>query len=194
MRRIFYDAEFIEDGRTIDLTSIGMVDDQGREYYAVNSEMPTDRIREHTWLMFNVVPHLPVTDGTLRGIEARIKHGENLFPRPGMDCDLDLNSTLVRPKWVIRNEILKFLAPDEEELELWAYYGAYDHVTLAQFWGPMIHLPRGVPMWTHELMQLWEQAGRPSKPLASMSEHRAIDDARWSRDLFLQCQKALEKA
>ena len=34
----FYDCEFIEDGRTIDLVSIGVVDEDGREFYAVSTE------------------------------------------------------------------------------------------------------------------------------------------------------------
>ena len=36
--RYFYDCEFIEDGRTIDLVSIGVVDEHGREFYAVSTE------------------------------------------------------------------------------------------------------------------------------------------------------------
>ena len=36
--RFFYDCEFIEDGRTIDLVSIGVVDENGREFYAVSTE------------------------------------------------------------------------------------------------------------------------------------------------------------
>ncbi|MBA3574969.1 MAG: 3'-5' exoribonuclease, partial [Pseudonocardiales bacterium] len=32
--RFFYDCEFIEDGLTIDLVSIGVVDEDGREFYA----------------------------------------------------------------------------------------------------------------------------------------------------------------
>ena len=35
LMRIFYDTEFLEDGKTIDLISIGMVAEDGREYYAV---------------------------------------------------------------------------------------------------------------------------------------------------------------
>ena len=34
--RYFYDTEFLEDGETIDLISIGIVAEDGREYYAVN--------------------------------------------------------------------------------------------------------------------------------------------------------------
>src|SRR3954452_23658432 len=38
VRRYFYDTEFIEDGTTIDLVSIGVVDETGREFYAVSTE------------------------------------------------------------------------------------------------------------------------------------------------------------
>ena len=37
-RRFFYDTEFIEDGTTIDLVSIGVVDETGREFYAVSTQ------------------------------------------------------------------------------------------------------------------------------------------------------------
>jgi len=60
--RIFYDTEFIENGKTIDLISIGIVTEDGREYYAVNSGIESgdalhERISAHDWLMRNVVPH-----------------------------------------------------------------------------------------------------------------------------------------
>ena len=55
--RIFYDCEFLEDGKTIDLISIGLIAEAGDEYYAVNSDMPIERIESHGWLMKNVVPH-----------------------------------------------------------------------------------------------------------------------------------------
>ena len=36
--RYFYDTEFIDNGRIIDLISIGVVADDGREFYAVSTE------------------------------------------------------------------------------------------------------------------------------------------------------------
>ena len=36
--RYFYDTEFIEDGSTIELVSIGIVAEDGREFYAVSTE------------------------------------------------------------------------------------------------------------------------------------------------------------
>ncbi len=55
--RFFYDTEFIEDGRTIDLVSIGVVGDDGREYYAVSTEFDPDRAG--SWVRANVLPKLP---------------------------------------------------------------------------------------------------------------------------------------
>lgn len=60
--RIFYDTEFLEDGKTIDLISIGMIDEGGNELYLVNRDAVWERIRADDWLMANVVPHLPPTD------------------------------------------------------------------------------------------------------------------------------------
>lgn len=50
------DCEFIEDGHTIDLLSIGLVREDGAEYYAEPTE--TDRSRADDWVKANVLPHL----------------------------------------------------------------------------------------------------------------------------------------
>lgn len=55
--RYFYDCEFIEDGRTIDLISIGIVAEDGREFYAVSTEF--DEARAGRWVRTKVIPHLP---------------------------------------------------------------------------------------------------------------------------------------
>ena len=42
--KIFYDTEFIENGRTIELISIGMVAEDGRELYLVNQGIETGQL------------------------------------------------------------------------------------------------------------------------------------------------------
>jgi hypothetical protein len=54
--RYFFDTEFIEDGRTIDLISIGIVGADGREFYAESSEF--DASNAGPWVRQNVLPHL----------------------------------------------------------------------------------------------------------------------------------------
>lgn len=51
--KIIFDTEFIEDGRTIDLLSIGMVREDGERYYAEPEE--TDRSRASEWVQQNVL-------------------------------------------------------------------------------------------------------------------------------------------
>jgi hypothetical protein len=55
--RYFYDTEFIEDGRTIDLVSIGIVCEDGREYYAISTGF--DPLRAGKWVQRNVLDKLP---------------------------------------------------------------------------------------------------------------------------------------
>lgn len=54
--KIWFDTEFIEDGKTIDLISIGMVREDGATLYIENSEC--DLSRASDWVKANVLPHL----------------------------------------------------------------------------------------------------------------------------------------
>ncbi|MDY3127838.1 MAG: polyadenylate-specific 3'-exoribonuclease AS [Corynebacterium sp.] len=55
--RYFYDTEFIENGRTITLVSIGIVAEDGREYYAVSTDF--DASQANAWVRENVLAKLP---------------------------------------------------------------------------------------------------------------------------------------
>ena len=66
--RFFYDCEFIEDGHTIELVSIGVVDEAGREFYAVSTEF--DASRAIGWVRRNVLSQLPPpADPAWRSVE-----------------------------------------------------------------------------------------------------------------------------
>lgn len=173
--RIFYDTEFLEDGRTIDLISIGMVAEDGRELYAVNEAIENaplyDRIRGNQWLMENVVPHLPLRKSNGHG-----RHSGLSGPYRGYFF-LDQGDNTIMPMRMIRNQVREFIqaTPDAE---LWAWYAAYDHVALAQLFGPMIKLPDGIPMWTNDLRQEAHRLGNPALPEQEEGEHNALADAR----------------
>lgn len=66
--KIFFDTEFIENGKTIDLISIGAVREDGRRFYAENLEC--DLGRASVWVRENVLPHL--SDGQSRMTRAEI--------------------------------------------------------------------------------------------------------------------------
>lgn len=160
--RFFYDSEFIEDGTTIDLISLGVVADDGREFYAVSTEFDPGRAGE--WVRTNVLPKLP---------------------SPA--------SKAWRSRQAIRDDLLAFLTETGDDIELWAWVSAYDHVVLCQLWGPMTALPRVIPRFTHELRQHWEDAGRPKLPQAPADAHDALADARhnWQRWQAIEASRHL---
>src|SRR5688500_10884999 len=148
--RYFYDCEFIEDGRLIDLVSIGVVDEHGREFYAVSTEF--DDSRALPWVRRNVLDKLPSPADKAWRSRERIRD--------------DLYEFLVEP-----------LQPGDE-MELWAWFAAYDHVALAQLWGAMPALPREIPRFTRDLRQRWDDVGRPKLPAPPVDAHDALADAR----------------
>ena len=57
----------------------------------------------------------------------------------------------------------------------------------------MHELPTGIPMFTHDLMQLIEDVRAtsfPGKPPPPEGKHNALIDARWNMDLYRICQEA----
>lgn len=54
--KIWLDTEFVEDGRTIDLISIGMMREDNKGLYMQNVEC--DLTRASPWVKDNVIPHL----------------------------------------------------------------------------------------------------------------------------------------
>lgn len=170
MTAIDYDLEFLEDGRTIELISIGMIADDGRELYAVNADMDEHRVKAHPWLAENVWPSLPQV--------ARPK-GVNCRCITGHLGHLDLNHPDVRPREQIARMVAEFIQRTMN-VELWANYGAYDHVALAQLWGRMADLPEGVPMFTNDIQQERARLGLhwDELPKQESGEHNALADAR----------------
>ena len=150
--RYFYDTEFIDDGRTIELISVGVVAEDGREYYAISSEF--DPGRAGRWVRKHVLPKLPSPSSQLWRSRRQIRTElEEFF---GIHHD----------------------GREPEPIELWAWVGAYDHVVLCQLWGPMTELPAAMPRFTRELRQLWEDHGSPQLPARPRDAHDALVDAR----------------
>lgn len=153
---VFMDFEFLEDGFTIDPISVGMVTDTGKELYLINKDANWDKIHQHDWLMKNVVNQL--TD-------------DQSF-------------------WVTKQEmalkVLEFLLEDKYNLNLFAWFAAYDHVALAQLFGTMMQFPTGIPMYTHDLRSMLDWFNVPSWKIPKKSDkiHNALEDAKWNYELY----------
>jgi hypothetical protein len=214
--RHFIDFEFLENGETIVPISIGIASEDFREYYAVFSEIQTDptlhqRISEHDFLAKHVIKHLPLVDDravadqlakAAKSSQVPFFHpssGEYTSNGKALDWELDMTSRDVKPKWVIANEVRQYFldrldhGDPEDPIQLWANYGAYDHVCLMQLWGPMIARPPFLPMFTHDLQHYAHDLGVSHKdfPKQEAAEHDALADARhdWKIWKFLDAQR-----
>ena len=170
--KYFFDTEFIEDGKTIDLLSIGIVSEDGREFYA--ESLNADFSKANGWVKENVLAHLfsyyafTTTDGKA----AVLQH----FPVANSGKGGLLYN------WQIALELLLFIG-DDKEPEFWADYGAYDWVALCQLFGTMMDLPETFPMFVRdvqqELRRIYPKGEFPYEwHLELAQEHNALGDAR----------------
>lgn len=167
--RYFFDTEFIEDGKTIDLISIGIVAEDGREYYAISADF--DLSNANGWVKENVLKQLPRLSYSLSVEESR--------------TGLTLDDKLPHPykkRSKIRDEVLSFIGQDSPEI--WAYYAAYDWVVLCQLFGTMMDLPKGWPMFCLDVKQLCHSLGNPALPEQTSTEHHALNDAIWTKQAW----------
>ena len=170
--KYFFDTEFYEDGSTIDLISIGIVAEDGREFYAVSQEAQLHRV--DPWLRENVLPHLPpYGDPAWR---TRREIADELILLTG------LSVPFTSPRGTSGAKIAT--ARFDPKPEFWAYYGAYDWVVLCQLFGTMMGLPKHFPKFCRDLKQLSVDVGSPEHPPKPVNAHSAIVDARWNRDLY----------
>ena len=158
MPKFFYDTDFIEDGATIDLVSIGVIAEDGREFYRVSADFDANKAGK--WVREHVLNQLPPLSSPLWVSRSRLR--DELL------------------------EFLTSVGKDP--IELWAWMGAYDHVVLCQLWGAMPALPRALPRYTRDVRQLWEDRGSPLLPPVPDGAHDALVDAKHCRERYLAIQ------
>jgi len=182
--KVWYDTEFWERGagRPIEPISIGMVREDGETLYLVNGDAPIAAIaREHPWLRDNVLNQLPLT---LRRL-----------PNGAWDAEWTEDHPDAEAIWTragCADQVKRFLQATPD-LELWAWYAAYDHVVLAQLFGRMVDLPTGIPMWTNDLRQEVHRLGNPAMPEQPAGLHNALADARHLRAMDEHLSSVTEK-
>ena len=161
----FLDTEFDEDGRTIELISIGLVSDDPAEklYYAISSEFDPNHCND--WVKQNVLPKLT-------------------GPRvPRAEIMLDVLTLIESSKFNSRSP-----------LAFWGYFADYDWVVFCQLFGKMVDLPDGFPMYCNDLRQLMTEYGIHKDQLpkqSKSSEHNALADARWTKEAYLWCRSTI---
>jgi hypothetical protein len=152
--KFWFDTEFYEDGRTVELISIGVIAEDGRTYYA---EVPNalELANKTEWLSANVAPHLTQR---IFGDHRSLAH--------------------TYQRWQIAGSLISFMG---DAPEIWAYYADYDWVALCQLHGRMIDLPKGWPMYCRDIKQWADMLGNPKLPKQKGVEHNALADAWWAK-------------
>ena len=197
--KYFLDTEFHEyqpqltNINTIELISIGMVSEDGKELYLISRDFSVISAFDNEWLKENV----------LRNIFNEFnQNGSQKFDWIGYQ---EARSGKAFSNREIKEKILGFVGNDEKP-EFYGYYCDYDWVVFCWLFGRMIDLPRNFPMYCRDLKQSLDEAVKhrflsenlsrghsnfnlekakemPEYPKQE-NEHNALADARWNKSLF----------
>jgi hypothetical protein len=166
--RIYLATTYTDDGYSLDLISVALAADDGREFYAVSEHASLDRMRQDG----SDIAQLPIADD---GPLLRLRWD---YQRPGRDQ--------LMPRAAIMAGLVDFIAATPDP-ELWAEYGAHDFVAFCQLWGSLADLPGGdFPRSVNDLAQEWRSLGRPPLDLDDPRPGHALAEARYRRTLGAQ--------
>lgn len=168
--RYYIDEEFIEDGRTIDIVSIGIVAGDGRKLYLQSVEF--DPHKASPWVAANVFPHLSRCSHPYGG---QILADELELHKRELCIDYRCPWNLCRN---MQTQIKIFLDPAQYGTpELWGWCCSYDHVALCQLFGPMTNIPNGWPYYINDLQSILGDTPDSELPPQEGTAHHALEDA-----------------
>lgn len=168
--KYFLDTEFIETVGHIELISIGIVAEDGREYYAVNTDADLSKASE--WVIENVLMKMPEYKKNKSSVQDHFsKFTDNL------------HSTY----W-IKERIFEMTAGDPD-IQFYGYFADYDWVVFCWIFGTMMDLPKGFPMYCRDLKQMMDERGLTKEWKKEhcpdpVDEHNALADAKWNKKLY----------
>jgi hypothetical protein len=188
--KYFLDTEFIERPGSIQLISIGIVAQDGREYYAVSKDFNLNKAWRNEWIRNNVLQSIfPVDKFIGKRLLRKIRRRQ---------------IGVCKTNKQIASDIIHFVMPSSEECkidsfieyqkvysnpEFYGYYADYDWVVFCWLFGRMIDLPAGFPMYCRDLKQMlddnaltkdWKRDNCPDPE----GEHNALIDAKWNKKLY----------
>jgi len=139
--KYFLDTEFIEKPGSIELISIGIVNngtgEDSRAYYAISNEFNVKEVWDDDWLRENV----------LKQIFTDIKESKRIKSEE-LDFTIENIAFIIakfgKSKKEIASEIIDFVG---ENPKFYGWYCDYDWVVFCWLFGRMIDLPEGFPMY-----------------------------------------------
>jgi hypothetical protein len=187
MPRYFLDTEFVNDALGLNLISIALVCDDGREYYAQSLDAPLERsnafVQKHVWPGLTNVAGWEVWMG-----KKIVVVGDNVRLATIRSEDLTKLGVgfTIGPAWQtddrIAEDLVRFVDPETYgRPEIWGYYCDYDWVLVTRLFGDFESQPKGWPWYCRDLKQWCDMLGGPRLPALGKGEHNALFDARWNK-------------
>jgi hypothetical protein len=180
--RYFLDTEFIEDGKTIDLISIGIISEDGRNLYLIHRDFDILKAWKNDWVKNNVLKVIHedyCKNSVLKFINGGMTPKFNYLGFRSVVKEVGKN------RKYIASAIRGFCDPEKYgKPEFWGYYADYDWVVFAQIFGTMMDLPNGFPMYCRDLNQWCDDLGNPRLPEQTNEEHNALEDAKWNKEVY----------
>lgn len=162
----FLDTEFNERPGLLELISLGLVCEDGRELYA---EVPWNPDNSNEWVRRHVWPHLANPPQRVSGSDTTAS-----WRLPGPNTD----------RKVVAANILDLVGPDPKP-RFFTYYGAYDWVAFCWLFGRMVDLPERFPMFCWDLKQMLDQFDlRVPAEIQGEDVHNALHDARANKRMY----------
>lgn len=188
--KYFLDTEFIDDGKTIDLISIGIVTEDGRKYYAQSVDF--NHRKASAWVKENVLTHLltcPWAEPYVKGILGH--RTDKAYHRKYGQC-VDWQRGYVhncpwRTREQIRDDLRVFCDPEKYgKPEFIGWCAGYDWVALCQLFGTMMDLPDGWSHYIKDIQYLLDERSLSDDQLPPLTEaaHNALADARYIQQLW----------
>jgi len=134
--KIFFDTEFTGLHQDTTLISIGMVSEDGQEFYAELDDFDLEQVDD--WIKENVTNHL------------WIQNPDTVVP-PDVEY-------LVGEEWFIINEVHTWLS-QFDSIEMWSDCLAYDWVLFCQLFGGAMYLPKHIYYIPFDISTLFKARG-----------------------------------
>jgi len=221
--KYFLDTEFIEGTQsalfsytkpTIDLISIGIVAEDGREYYAISKDFNlkeawnryqytsfgnNHKVKEY-WIRDNVfLPiyldkihgdirnHVPFSYSTMKGILKGFGKTNKQIAKEIKDYVYYKSEEHKLACCLAFDNIVK--------PQFYGYYSAYDWVAFCWLFGKMIDLPKGFPMFAFDIQQRIEEYKIDKelllKEVPQINCHNALQDAIWNKNAYTWIQNKI---
>lgn len=176
--RYWLDTEFIDTGEAINLISIGIVAEDGREIYLQHSDFIVSWAS--AWVKERVFPHLSVCPNDA-------ENPERLNSRHIGVGECQLEKCPWRTREEMEGEVRAFLDIDKYgKPELHGWCAGYDFVVFCQIFGSMMDLPDGWPHYIKDFQQILDERGITDDQLPEQGEglHNALADAQHLKKLW----------